>query len=273
MGIQSDRHTLIREYKGTDFYIINIEGPDVSGKETLSKKYFNILSNIFESKRINSYDLCDVDDIVDKLGEDKVSELSSRRNTVVEYLSFPRYETQIGKMIKEMLTLDRPMSQREKELLREMYLMDMLEAFDLLSEKHKGKLVILVSDRFTLSNWIYASVLDGNVMSDRVRNKLRRKEFPKPSHIVFMTSEDEMSKKIHKELLNEKIDKDNNEKRELQEKISEAYEHAISKVDRILCSYIRTFKLPIGYWTNNSEREDLRILVSILGSLNYDLTI
>jgi len=174
--------------------IIVFEGIDSSGKETQSKLLYARLKK-------EGYD--------------------------VEYITFPRYETDIGKLIKRLL------KKRFDNISPEVGIL--LYALDRYAEMSKPRTQrILIINRYTPSNIVYWKAITGDRKIARWIKQVESR-LPQPDVILFLDTPPEVAKEFGKEKKRDEFEK----WYELQKKVYEEYKKLAEKEGWIV---IKTMK-------------------------------
>lgn len=196
-----------------NFMIINIEGLDVSGKETFSKSL---------EIRINAS--------IENINKEK--EISLIRH------SFPSYETEIGKRIKEILKT--PSGKRDGKLLNYLFCIDrMMKMHKIMKqvESNPTKFHIIILDRYYFSNLLYGLtaefdecetpefILDETQSYQQYR--MEERYLDNPDIVVMFHRMSTIGTSIHHSLLAEKDGKDANETEEFQSKLQDMLDNLL----------------------------------------------
>lgn len=233
----------------SNMFIVALDGLDVSGKETFSKSLVNAILTVQESDYIP---------------------------IEVDCVSFPRYETLIGKKIKEILKIkieDR--TKEDTDTLSELMVQDRKEYFEEFYKKkyNKDKMHVIICDRYAFSNLFYEHL---NIMgeTDPIVCELKKeviindldKEFkylPYPDLTILFNRTDDESTRIHKELLKNKKDKDKNEVEEIMQYISNCINNSMEYVKKYSK---RLIILPIGsnFEDDSIERGVVNLIITQL---------
>lgn len=199
-----------------NYYIINIEGLDVSGKETFSKS---------------------LKDMLEKMIVKTEPELEME----VYQHSFPTYESRIGKKIKAMLQL--APSERDGSKLDSLFAADRRETlaeYQYKFRREQDRFHILIVDRYYLSNLLYSTaalIKNGDVgaqlnpMTSKAMIVYRseRLTLPIPDKVVVFSrgykkrENYELVRKLHNSLILSKGDKDANETDDFQTLVNDIY--------------------------------------------------
>lgn len=140
--------------------IINIDGPDGSGKSSV----VNILLECFESNLIKT-----------------------------KHIHFPRYDTELGKLIKEVLFNRTAMDPKSLQML---YSADRLNFTKFDVPKYEEELDILIVDRYTSSGLVYTQ-LEGGQPDDIL---IQEREVRKPDMNIILLVDPEISMRRMKNL-------------------------------------------------------------------------
>lgn len=218
-------------------FIISVDGLDVSGKETFCK---NLLHTLRE-------------ELVDK----------SLLNANVKMVSFPRYETNIGADIKELLNTD--IKVRDINELEKLFVLDRVEFFNdyFKNTYDNNKMNIIICDRYAYSNFIYSflRIMNEKDIPSRTlfkneqeeKLKLELQSIPTPDLTVIFNRVSESSRNVHRELIKSKSSKDMNETEEIQEYLSSILNNdLIEVIDRYSS---KTMVVPVGSNFNSNQIE------------------
>lgn len=220
-------------------FIISVDGLDVSGKETFCKNLKMTL----------------------------ISELADKNllNVNVSMVSFPRYETKIGSDIKKILNMNLKDRESLSDHLEELFKTDRITFFNDYFENvyDDSKMNIIICDRYSFSNYIYSHLKIMNEFDIPTRSLFEENEFrklskelevvPVPDLTVIFNRITKESEIIHRNLLEEKSDKDKNETESIQKYLSDVIKndliHNISKLTKKL------LVIPIGSNYGSSQIE------------------
>lgn len=200
--------------------ILNIEGLDVSGKETFAKSLETALRAQLESHTLNG-----------------------KKIRIINH-SFPTYESTYGQLIKTELA--KPLPSRDRQLYT-YYILDQIETmynmFKELQEEDEFRIIIL--DRYFFSNMAYMTLM----AADSIHKTEMREwminaigdHLPEPDMFVLFNRYTKESEVIHKELIANKEEKDTNETDYLQTQLA-------SRIDSVYNHFIDipAVKIPIG---------------------------
>ncbi|MGL5314506.1 MAG: hypothetical protein ACRC92_14750 [Peptostreptococcaceae bacterium] len=204
MSVINTSYQKVKDRK--DLFVIAIDGLDCSGKETFTKS----LSKVIEQ-------------VLSGMGNVPFS---------INNVSFPRYNSPLGKKIKSELIKD--VADRDQYALQEWFTQDRIEYFKEYAEGPfnyiEGQVNIVICDRFSYANLIYEHL---NIMPltdtpeyytaqkkivDRFMNEF--KHLPKPNLTILFNRTTPESEVFHRELLAKKDKDDTNESEELQSLLS-----------------------------------------------------
>lgn len=168
--------------------IFCIEGIDCIGKSTLSKKLKNVMTN-----------------------------------SKVKVIHFPRYDTEIGGKIKELLHSTKC---TEDDKLQYYYLSDQMNFTEEYNNGEYNDYDILILDRFFLSTSAYSIASDVNVFNNIYalhQEAFKNNKLLNPSYTILITLNDDMDVSIFKDRLNKKTNKDFFEKYDFLLKVNSSY--------------------------------------------------
>ncbi len=204
-----------------NYFIINIEGLDVSGKETLSNSLEKmIMNNMPADKKVK----------------------------IIRH-SFPTYDTRVGARIYDILA-NVPIENRNQKELDMMFAYDRLAImsnFEKTFISNPDTFYILILDRYYMSNLIYSLAADvrrgititessdKNILADYLlvstnagrQYDMERHVLPEPNIMYMIFEKDEVGRSKHKELIESKEIKDLNESMEFQ-----------STLNKVISNYI-----------------------------------
>lgn len=186
------------------FKSIVVEGNDISGKETYTKHLESTFSSCNYSKN------------------------SDGENIVVELLSFPNYNSVIGKEIARLLRVKNK-TIFDINVLNWLFILDrkntILHQIRKYNRKNRYKYnVILIFDRFYLSNYVYNMDKYPDIAYHVFVNENRVYKNDLRMHEYMIFTRDDIDHK-HDELIKNKTDKDENETIEYQKKIALNYKN------------------------------------------------
>lgn len=201
-------------------YHLCIDGLDVAGKETLSK-------NISEFLRDNKF--------------------IKENNFEIINPSSPDYNTLSGNIIKDILkNFDSNVflvPRKSKQILIN-NLMTFNRTLDYIKNFTFEDKVIYIHDRWFTSSLLYNAVEDFDnslyIMSDEVNYNLEYNFNPNLDKLIIIFKNTIESEELHKKLINDKLDKDNNETFEFQNEINRRIKLLLDNMDKV--NY--RFKLP-----------------------------
>lgn len=180
--------------------IFCIEGIDCVGKSSLSKKIMKIMNN-----------------------------------SKVKIIHFPRYETELGKKIKDVLHSD---DCDDSDKLQYYYLADQISFSKELSDGKYDEYDILILDRFFLSTSAYSLTTDKKIFKNIYtlhKVAIKSKRLVVPDYTILITLNDDADESIFNKRLNSKKDKDVFEKHDFLLKVNSNYKTAIDLYGDMKC--------------------------------------
>lgn len=242
------------KFNRENVYLITVDGLDVSGKETFSKSLHKVLER----------------ELMDRF----------LFNTKISRVSFPRYHTEIGVKIKNLLNVD--VEKRDIKLLYNLMEQDRIDFFKKYMEEEyeENQVNIIICDRYAYANYIYAH-LELLKYNDPVEIAVKELEFkrmllnefeniPKPELTILFNRTDSISTSKHQELIKAKSEKDSNEKEEIQSFLSSQLSGDI--LDTIAETTDELIVVPIGS-NFDSDRLETAIAMKVatkIVSAGYD---
>lgn len=224
-------------------FIISVDGLDVSGKETFCKNLKKVIRK----------------ELIEK----------SLLNVNIKSVSFPRYETNLGSDIKEIL--NQPIEKRDLNKLEGLFSLDRIEFFNTFfkEEYDDSKMNIIICDRYSYANFIYSHIPlmkehDKPSMEEIYRKALEKLEsemtiLPTPDVTIIFNRVSDISRSVHKSLLMEKSEKDKNETEDIQEFLSNIINTKL--LDTLKKFSKRLMVVPIG---SNFDSNQIEIGISTL---------
>lgn len=244
-----------------NYFIINIEGLDVSGKETLSNS------------------------LKERLADNMPADMKVE---IIRH-SFPTYESRIGAVIADILA-NVPIENRNQRELDMMFAYDRLDVmseFRRKFEKNQDTFYILILDRYYMSNLIYSLAADvrkgititdisnKNILADYLLTStksgrqydMERHVLPEPNIMYMMFEKDEVGTAKHKELIESKEIKDLNESIEFQSTLNKVVSEYIDpNMDKFISkdSYYRSINIGENFGNTIIEDECVEMVKNYL---------
>lgn len=207
---------------GKNYIVINIDGLDVSGKETFVKNLKKMVNELLVTHHANDREL-----------------------EIITH-SFPTYESVVGAKIKAVLNTD--INERNKAQLDMLFAYDRLDVCSKISKtslSNKSKFHVIIFDRYYISNLIYGVVGNKDIMNaiktmesngkskeeiiDFIFNNtnpgwqynMEKSILLNPDVCCMFYRKDKVGEELHKKLLLEKPSKDKNETLEFQASLND----------------------------------------------------